>query len=102
MKTIATNEPGGRRRGPAVELNARERRRYSLRRAIAVAVGLADPQSFETDIGEEIRRALPGEYMQHGGIFVPTFFGRAGLDAHTSTKGDELVFTEPGSFITAL
>lgn len=97
-----SSQPTTTRRGPAVELSERERESYSLRRAVCIAAGIDEPASFEADVSQEIARHLPAGYLQHGGVFVPTFVSRAGLDAHTSLKGDELVFTEPGSFITAL
>ena len=100
MSTVTENRAGAR--APLVELSEAERRRYSLRRAVAVAAGLAAPQSFEADVSQEIERHLPQTYHRRGGLFVPTSFSRAALDAHTTGRGAELVGEEAGSFITAL
>lgn len=100
MSTETENRAGAR--APLVELSDAERRRYSLRRAVAVAAGLEAPQSFESDISEEIARGLPQSYNRRGGLFVPTSLSRAALDAHTAGKGVELVGEEAGPFIGAL
>ncbi|HEX8351544.1 MAG TPA: hypothetical protein VF611_01375 [Pyrinomonadaceae bacterium] len=100
MSTVTENRDGAR--APLVELSEAERRRYSLRRAVAVAAGLEAPQSFETDVSAEIARHLPQNYQRRGGVFVPTLLSRAALDAHTSGKGVELVGEEAGPFIGAL
>lgn len=100
MSTTTGNRAGGR--APLVELNKAERRRYSLRRALAVAAGLEPAQSFESEVSEEISRQLPQSYQKRGGIFIPTIFSRAALDAHTPGRGAELVAEEVGPFIPAL
>jgi HK97 family phage major capsid protein len=100
MSTV-TDKSGGQR-APLVELSESERRRYSIRRAVAVAAGLEAAGSFESEVSEEIARHLPPSYQPKGGLFIPTLLSRAALDAHTSGKGAELVFDEPGPFITAL
>ena len=87
----------------------------------------ADTQCMELDISQDIEKRMdvPG-YKPKGGFFVPTgmalrglqpaddagradfmrfiekMFTRAGLDTLTDTKGQELVFTEAGSFIDLL
>jgi HK97 family phage major capsid protein/HK97 family phage prohead protease len=97
---------------PLVELNADEQRRYSICRAILADAssrpgyeGEKVKASFEVDIHQEIERKL-GE-SKRGGIYIPTIVSReqlvrAGLDSKTSTKGAEVVFTEPGDFIQML
>ena len=100
MSTVT--EKGGGARAPLVELNEAERRRYSLRRALAIAARLEAPQSFEAEVSEEIARQLPSGYQRKGGIFIPTTFSRAALDAHTAGKGAELVAEQAGAFIPAL
>ncbi|MDT5268412.1 MAG: hypothetical protein QOH49_598 [Acidobacteriota bacterium] len=98
--TTTDNRAG--QRAPLVELSEAEQRRYSLRRALAVAAGLESPQSFEREVSEEIALKLPTSYQKRGGIFIPTVVSRAALDAHTAGKGAELVGEEAGAFITAL
>lgn len=90
------------------------------------AVG-GDTQCLEMEISQDIeKRVVSAGYKHHGGIFMPTglslrglqqpdaagqadfvrfmqqMFKRAGLDTLTDTKGLELIFTEPGSFIDLL
>ena len=99
MSTTTENRAGAR--APLVELTEAERKRYSLRRAVAVAAGL-EARGFESEVSEEIVRHLPTSYERKGGVFIPTVMSRAALDAHTPGKGAELVFTEAGPFISAL
>ncbi|MBV8857882.1 MAG: phage major capsid protein [Acidobacteria bacterium] len=101
MSTTTTENRGGAR-APLVELNEAERRRYSFRRALAVAAGLEARQSFESEVSEEIARQLPSSYQKRGGVFIPTVMSRAALDAHTPGRGAELVSEVAGPFITAL
>lgn len=100
MTQVTENRAGAR--APLVELSESERRRYSLRRAVAVAAGLESTASFESEVSEQIARQLPTSYQRRGGVFVPTVLSRAALDAHTSGKGAELVGEEAGAFISAL
>jgi HK97 family phage major capsid protein len=99
MSTTTENRAGAR--APLVELSQTERRRYSLRRALAVAAGL-EARSFESEVSEEIALKLPTSYQRRGGIFIPTTLSRAALDAHTAGRGAELIGEEAGEFITAL
>jgi HK97 family phage major capsid protein len=97
---------------PLVELNAREQKQYSICRAILADAsnrpgyeGERVMQGFELDVHQEIAKTIG--VSKRGGIYVPTVVSReqlqrAGLDAKTSTKGLEIVFTEPGSFIEML
>ncbi|HEX3560368.1 MAG TPA: phage major capsid protein [Pyrinomonadaceae bacterium] len=99
---------------PLVELNEAEQRRYSICRAIMADAsdrhgyeGEKVKASFELDIHQEIDRKLDKSVRRNGGIFIPTVVSReqlvrAGLDSKTSTKGSEVVFTEPGDFIQLL
>src|SRR5215831_5607653 len=102
---------------PLVTLTDAERKQYSIARAILVDANSRDADyrgketaCFELEISQEIRSKLnaPGA-KDHGGFFMPTSIAlrgmmleRAGLDTKTATKGQELVFTEPGSFIEML
>jgi HK97 family phage major capsid protein len=95
-------------------LSAREQREYSLARAILAAADEAEgglyrsENSFELQVSEEIAKTIPSSVTRHGGLFVPYSLSiepaavRAGLDTKTTTKGKELVFTEPGQFIEYL
>jgi hypothetical protein len=98
---MTTTDTRAGARAPLVELNEAEQRRYSLRRALAVAAGL-EPASFESEVSEELARQLPTGYQRRGGILIPTVVSRAALDAHTTGKGAELVGEQAGPFITAL
>jgi HK97 family phage major capsid protein len=69
---------------------------------VAIAAGLEAPQSFESEVSEEIARQLPQSYNRRGGLFVPTSLSRAALDAHAAGKGVELIGEEAGPFISAL
>lgn len=85
---------------PVVELNQRERKQYSVTRAIVrAAAGQLD--GFELEISQEIEKKLPQGYQRNNGFFVP-MSTRAGLDSINSTKGPEVVFHEPGEFIELL
>lgn len=95
------------RQEPLVDLSPSEKKRYSICRAIMLDARARDKDvgkvdgGFETEIHDEIVRQL-GHEPKHGGIFIPTAMTRAGLDAATSTKGIETVFTSPGEFIELL
>ena len=85
----------------------------------------SSPDSFEREVSQELEKSFPvGPGVERrGGILVPTFtrretvlemqhglpYGalgntgqRAGLDASTATKGQELKFTVPGEFLALL
>lgn len=87
---------------PIVELNAKEQKRYSFARAILGHNDDNVDDGFEREIATEIQKKLPAEYKFRGGILIPTFTTRAGLDSGTATKGAELKFTQPGEFIDML
>jgi hypothetical protein len=101
--------------GLPVELNEKERKRYSFARAIAAESGITEVKfdaGFEREIGQEVEKKLPQEYKRRGGVLIPSTLSsrtldealsfRAGLDSATSTKGTELKFTQPGDFIDLL
>lgn len=106
---------------PSFRLTENEQQQYSLARAISVALGNIErsaggtagkrENSFETEISEEIEKGWTRQ--SHGGVFIPwsirhVFSGsdraqkRAGLDSSTATAGQELKFTQPGTFIQFL
>jgi HK97 family phage major capsid protein len=106
---------------PSFRLTENEQQQYSLARAISVALGNIErsaggtagkrENSFETEISEEIEKGWTRQ--SHGGVFIPwsirhVFSGnggaqkRAGLDSSTGTAGQELKFTQPGTFIQFL
>jgi HK97 family phage major capsid protein len=83
--------------GAVVELTERERKEYSLVRAIN---SQADGQNcFEMEVSQEIGKKL-GRSPQGAGFFYPTQT-RAGL-YNAATVGAEVIFDEPGSFISLL
>jgi hypothetical protein len=94
---------------PIVNLNPRERSRYSISRAILAAAELSGwPRvgdgGFEREVSDEIKRQLPSNVPRHGGFYIPTTtpLERAGLDTKTTGAGKELVYTDAVSFIDAL
>lgn len=131
--------------GPVVDLNPKERQRYSVARAILadanIRAGKKD-SCFELEVSEDARTALASRapnYKNMGGVVIPTgvalrgseaaltaqrrgfdnlgamafrsmareqqmlnLLQRAGLDTLTDTSGQELVFTEQGTFIDLL
>jgi len=91
---------------PAIDthlnLSAKEQKKYSYARAMAVAAGvLSGGNSFELEISNEIKKNLPTNYKDHGGLFVPLVMN-AGLDSETSTAGSEYVFTQFGGELIEL
>lgn len=105
----AVNPPAPK---PVVELNERERERYSISRAIladADARDGKDDNSFEREVSDEIARKLGGDVKLRGGILIPTGIALRGLQMQRTplttggaTTGADAVFTEPGSFIDLL
>lgn len=113
---------------PAVELTDKERKQYSLQRAILhMCDEIDNPRrasregSFEIDIMQELEKKFPagGGIKRNGGMLIPTYtrretilelqyglpygsLSRAGLDSATATKGSELKFTVPGEFLPVL
>jgi HK97 family phage major capsid protein len=103
---------------PRFSLTERELREYNLGRAVLVSADNqdgADGHCFELEVSQTIARSHVGG--NHGGLFVPWNLSagsfarkgarnmeqkRAGLDSATSTKGTELKFTEPGTFLDYL
>lgn len=105
---------------PPVVLTERENERYSIKRLIsALADGNAARAGFEMEVSAELERVLGRSPTS--GVFVPTtlqglpdkFRGAsaarregvevgAALTTTGATSGEELVFIEPGSFISLL
>jgi HK97 family phage major capsid protein len=101
----------------SVTLTEKEEKEYSFRRAI---LSQTDGGScFEREVSDEIGKNLPNGYKPQGGLFVLTgvrnhwdgdvnmkavrqLMQRAGLDSVAATKGTELKFVQPGSFIDLL
>jgi HK97 family phage major capsid protein len=102
----------------SITLSENEQRKYSLSRAImrhADRMDGAQVNCFELELSDQIAKSLPADVKSNGGIFVPWSIrldaasakraedrARAGLDSKTTTKGKEVVFTEPGQFIEFL
>lgn len=121
--------PGGTRGGPAIDLPASDRRRYSIARAISQAGELESP-GLETEVARALQDQLPEGYKRQGHFLVPTagvdlragadspvvrelfereeerrrrqYRERAGLETGQSGKGQEAVFTEYGGFLEML
>lgn len=97
--------------GPAVDLSKKERESYSISRAIITSIQRRegkDVSCLELDVSDEILKKRPG-HAYRGGILIPTDqplgkdrIERSGLDTQTTTKGPEVVFTEPRGFIDLL
>lgn len=93
---------------PAIDTNLnfskKEQKEYSYARAMAAAIGLVEgkrEKTFELEISDEIRKSLPLNSKDHGGIMVP-LQTRAGLDSKTSTAGAEFVYTQFGGELIEL
>jgi HK97 family phage major capsid protein len=83
--------------GGAIQLSAKEK--YSYTDAIRAAIGNREGvrvSNFSTEISDEIAKKMPSGYTPRGGVFIPYKIQAAGLDAHTSGAGTELVFTKYG------
>jgi len=115
------------KQGNVIDLTEREKKAFSITRAILADANMrdrsigGDTNSLELEISDEIRKRIdaPG-YKQRGGVLIPSTIAlrgavqaererlqrqmmqRSGLDTQTDTAGEELVFTEPGSFIDLL
>lgn len=92
---------------PIVDLTEKERKQYSVGRAILSQVREANVEAgFEREIHDEIASKMPPQYKLRGGVLVPFRTGdhatRAGLDSATATKGAELKFTQAGEMIDLL
>jgi len=91
-----------------VDLTPAESRQYSYTRAIAASLARAEGQNvsgFEVELSQDIERNMPSNARGHGGIFVPLSLQRVAIATslyNTSTKGAEVVFTEPGELIELL
>jgi HK97 family phage major capsid protein len=87
-----------------VELNEKEKRAYSVNRAILANADriLGEKASvddgFEREVSEQIRENLPKDYKSRGGFFAPM----AVLNTGSAGAGGNTVFTREGSFIDML
>lgn len=87
-----------------VEMSEKERRSYSINRAILAAADRTQNErpsvddGFEREISEHIRQNLPRDYKSRGGFFAPM----AVLNTGTATAGGNTVFTQEGDFIDML
>ncbi|MFL5481144.1 MAG: phage major capsid protein [Gemmatimonadaceae bacterium] len=85
-------------------LNAREEREYRLGDALAQLADDPERKRAKSGLAFEVSDELAKTRTpQHGGLLVPYSMSmRAGLDTATSTKGQELKFTQARTFIDAL
>lgn len=94
-------------KAPEIELSKKERRAYNLGAAL-LALGDSEERSgLAWEISDTLAEALTtsgGKYR--GGLLVPHWLPdvqlRAGIDTKTATRGQELVFQQPGPLIEAL
>lgn len=97
---------------PVVDLTEREKKEYSISRAILTQSDLMRGErvnSFEMEVSEEIRKKIGHNLKLRGGVLVPTGVAmrgvqmqRTSLTSGGSATGSKLVFTEAGSFIELL
>lgn len=105
----------GLRSRPTVEVDEATRRRYSLARALKIAMGAERATGPELDISDAYMRSLssirahPGPGLDVRGDFaIPTWalFGpsaaRAIDTSNSGSKGANLIFTRPGEFVAPL
>jgi len=88
----------------SVDMSKKEAREYSYARAIGAAAEIAEGRrvkSFEAEISDELRKKMPLNHRDHGGIVIP-LQKRGGLDSGTSTAGAELVYTVFGGELIEL
>lgn len=91
-------------RASHVDMSEKEKRTYSINRAILAAADrtLGDKprvdDGFEQEVSEHIRASLPADYKSRGGFFAPM----AVLNTGTATAGGNTVFTQEGDFIDLL
>ena len=82
-------------------LSPKEAKEYSYARALSAGLAIAEGQrvsSFEMEVSAELSRLAPQNMTKRGGIFIP-LQTRAGIDAHTTNAGTEMVFTQYGGEI---
>ena len=81
-----------------IDPEAREMKEYSILRAMrCIANGESGP---ELEISKTLARSIGKDT---DGFYMPTNVGaRSGLDSTTATKGNELKFVTPGSFLDLL
>jgi HK97 family phage major capsid protein len=115
-EAVADRLKNGPRLGNPVVLDEKEEKQYSLTRAILCSAGeTEDDNCFEMEVSKSIGKALGKQsakgfwmptnmrsYLPAGWQTTPYAAIRAGLDSGTSTKGTELKFDTPGSFIDML
>lgn len=94
-------------RQPAVDMSPAEEKQYSLIRAVSAVInGSWKGAEFEREVSEECEKKLPSNYQRRGNFLVPGNIGlggtRTALAAGTANAADDVVFTEPGSFIELL
>jgi HK97 family phage major capsid protein/HK97 family phage prohead protease len=101
-------------------MSPKERGAYSFRNAIEMAAGLKQRGGLEMEVSESLEKQVPSNFTKHGGVFIPMDLrspdqqweaqlaalnggGRtASLDSKTLTKGNEVVFEQPGQLIELL
>ena len=116
MQYLHTNAPSATPKS-LEELGAskKEVAEFNYGRACLNAVGLAEGgregKNFEAEISDTLRKGMPANYKQRGGIFLPYAVEKSGQErsnamSETSygsgNKGGEFVFLKPGQVIDVL
>lgn len=95
---------------PLAELPAKDRRRFSYRRALLGAID-GNLDGVEQEVHDELARTTPSMAARRGvkgnSVFLPMslngdLFGTRTLDTKTIAKGAETVFEQPGELIELL
>jgi HK97 family phage major capsid protein len=91
-------------RTPAVDLTEKQKKEYSLVRAVAAEIRKDwRGAEFEREVSDAIEKSLPSGYQRRGNFFMPGNIGtRTALSTDGAGSGAETVFTEAGSFIELL
>jgi HK97 family phage major capsid protein len=91
-----------------LELNEKDRSRYSYRRAILQAAE-GNLDGLEAEVSQELALTLPQKAERHGGFYVPLQLGGASIQpvkrtlaSNIGTGGTELVYEQPGELIELL
>ncbi len=79
--------------GVGVDLNPKERQRYSYARAISMAADQAEGKrtsGFESEISDELDKQMPATHKRRGGLFIPTSLRASKLQETMGASGPTL------------
>lgn len=108
LKRMRANQPTVDPGQQPVDLTDKEKKQYSIGRAILLAADGGG--GFEREVSDAIGKKLGRSPQNNNSIFVPTGiqlyggpeFKRTPLTTTGATTGSDILFTEPGSFIDML